>query len=333
VRSTDYSYQWPGNDSILISHESINEIILTKNQNINKYQSSRLNDIPDRRARVGLAGEESKRILAIESFRRSHDASSCQVATSEPSIFGELESDQSGSTDLGSNDDNYNEEECEGSESPSNSREETFNTLFTSLTNAVTDSLDNTVSDSTESILSDSLGNEFSDPLTINGISTQFLDIRPENCQSFFQIPNGIQRGNLIENAVAQSDRYSSALSTVRWFPSVDFIQDRTAIVQASRDLTATTYTERPDRLYNILVREAELINTRFLEPLSLNGYVSAIDGNQSTTIRQNDIDQIQMEIIIQHGVATDEQLAQISRAALEIMNVHGIQLQIIEIP
>jgi len=130
---------------------------------------------------------------------------------------------------------------------------------------------------------------------TLGGLSTQFLDITPANCQSFFEIPNAIQRGSLIENAVAQSDRYSSALSTVRWFPSIDFVQDRTAIVQTSRDLTATTYIERP--------------------------------------VRQNDIDQIRMEIIIQQGEATDEQLIQISRAALEIMNVHGITLEIIEIP
>ena len=333
VTATDNNPKWQRNDSIQISHESINEIILTKNQNINKYQSSRLNDLPDRRARVGLAGEETKRILAIESFRRNHDVNSCQAVTSEPSIFGELESNQSESTDLGSIDNDHNEEECVGSESPPNSREESFNPFFTSLTSEIAGSLNNTISDSASSILSDSLGHDINETLTINGISTQFLDIRPEDCQSFFEIPNGIQRGSLIENAVAQSDRYSSALSTVRWFPSVDFVQDRTAIVQTSRDLTASTYTERPDRLYSIIVREAELINTRFLEPLTVDGYVSATDGNQSTTIRENDIDQIRMEVIIQQGVATDEQLVQINRAALEIINVHGIALQVIEIP
>jgi len=283
-------------DSILVTHQSINQIKLADNSIL---QPTRLSRLHERQTRIGLAGKETKRILAIELFRRNHDTNSCQIITSEPTIFSDLEPEPTNATNIDSALDDESAYDCQESENIANIREETHSAQFS----------------------------------TLGGLSTQFLDITPANCQSFFEIPNAIQRGSLIENAVAQSDRYSSALSTVRWFPSIDFVQDRTAIVQTSRDLTATTYIERPDRLYNILVREAELVNTRFLEPLTLNGHVTAIDGNQSTTIRQNDIDQIRMEIIIQQGEATDEQLIQISRAALEIMNVHGITLEIIEIP
>ena len=309
-------------NQLRITHESINQLTLA---NIHSSQNLRFNQIPNRQSRVATVGNETKRILAIESFRSLHDTQSCQVISDNSTIPDDPQQDSSASSESENTFQELTAEECEESEILTNNLASTSNTNgflpIASLTTPLTHSLIDLP------ILS------LTNYTTIDRSPTLFLDIRPEECQSYFSIPNAIQRGSLIENAVAQSDRYSSALSTVRWFPSVDFIQNRTAIVQSSRDLTASTYTERPERLYNLLVREAELVNTRFVEPLSTNGFVSAIDGNQSTTIQQNDIDEIRMEIIIQQGTATNEQLVHINRAAQEIFNLHGITMQIIEIP
>ena len=159
------------------------------------------------------------------------------------------------------------------------------------------------------------------------------LDIRPENCGSFFDNSHAISRGSNIENAIASSDEYSTALTTVRWFPAIDLVVDRTAIAQISRDLRASSYTANDLALYDRLMREAQLISERFIEPLDLNGEVVATDGNQATRITRSAIEAVRFELIIQSASATSHQQIQIQRAALEMRALYGLDFRVIEIP
>jgi len=159
------------------------------------------------------------------------------------------------------------------------------------------------------------------------------LDIRPENCSSYFDITHAISRGSSIENAIASSEEYAAALSTVRWFPAIDLVLDRTAIAQISRDLTAVSYSEDDHSLYDRLMREAQLISQNFIEPLAEAGEVVASDGNQTTRIMQSGIDNVRFELVIQRASISSQQLSQIERAALEMKALYGIDFRVVEIP
>lgn len=159
------------------------------------------------------------------------------------------------------------------------------------------------------------------------------LDLRPEECNSYFDFRSPIARGSAIEDAIALHDRYATATPTVQWFPSIDFTLDNTAIVQVSRDLTSATYTNNPDILFRLLLQEADNLRENFIEPLETEGFVTANESAESTTIHRSDIDGYRIELIVQSGRMTALQATAIARAAQDLRDNHGITLQVIEIP
>lgn len=169
-------------------------------------------------------------------------------------------------------------------------------------------------------------------PATLNG---SFLDIRPENCNSYFDIQNPIRRGNAIEEAVTLHEDYSNAIHTVHWFPAVDFVLGRTAVVQISKDLNAQSYSvfTNPNALFNRLLYEGRMINERFLLPLAENGSITASDRSQSTTIRQEQIDDLRFELIVKQGSISPAQQIQIELAREELLFRYNIHFTVVNIP
>ncbi len=172
---------------------------------------------------------------------------------------------------------------------------------------------------------------------TISSLDQDFLfiDLQPEDCSSFFDITSPIGRGSAIEQAIGQHENYTNALHTAYWFPVVDFVIDRTAVVQISRDLSVDSYSgdTGAQTLYNRLMQEAAMISERFLQPLNENGFITASDSVQTTTINRNQIDNVRFELIIQQGMVNPEQLSQIELAGVEMLAQYGIQLNVITIP
>jgi len=159
------------------------------------------------------------------------------------------------------------------------------------------------------------------------------LEIRPQNCSSYFDVAHAITRGSNIETAIANSEEYETALSTVRWFPAIDFVVDRTAIAQISRDLQASSYNGDDLALFERIMREANLIFERFIQPLAQSGEVIAADNNQTTRITQSDIDAVRFELVVQRASMTPHQQSQIQRAAQEMKTLYSIEFKVVEIP
>ncbi len=174
------------------------------------------------------------------------------------------------------------------------------------------------------------LANHLPTPLLAGALR---LDIRPEECNSFFDYHSPIARGSAIEDAVALHEDYATATPTVQWFPSIDFTRDGTAIVQVSRDLTAATYINNPAILHRLLLEEADNLQDNFITPLETTGFVTAEDNADSTTIAQSEVSAYRIELIVQQGRMTAPQSEAIRQAAIELASAYGITLQVIEIP
>ncbi len=161
------------------------------------------------------------------------------------------------------------------------------------------------------------------------------IDLRPQSCRSYFVDYNGIDRGVKLEAGMLRHSRYSNLLPTVRSFPVVDFIDGREAVAVYTKDLTSKTYNpiSHPDGLYKSILQDAHNIDDKFLSKLQTLGSVSAKEKGETTTIRQSQVDTLRMEIMIQAGVATPTQLAQIERARLSLMARWNIKLLVVHIP
>ena len=168
----------------------------------------------------------------------------------------------------------------------------------------------------------------------ILSISTQ-IDIRPENCISFFDDYLHTRRGLRIESALNTTDQFSRYEKTVATFPVVDFISGKQAHVVKSKDISAQIYTSEAGSqpLYDSIIADAKEIETRILAVLKIEGEISATVHGRSTTLLPGGITAFTLHIIIQAGMASPNQVKQIELAALELKRRWGVQLAIIEIP
>ena len=166
---------------------------------------------------------------------------------------------------------------------------------------------------------------------TIPGAAVR--DIHTADCESLFVRYSGITRGTNIENALAAHHDFQDALFTSRRFPVVDFVSNRIAYVSKSRDLSTVSYNSHRPLLYQTLIRDAALINDKFIEPLTTDGFVSATERGITTTISNNDVDDVVLELTIRHNTATEFQRLQLARAMRDIPLKYGIELRVVEIP
>ena len=161
------------------------------------------------------------------------------------------------------------------------------------------------------------------------------IDLRPQSCRSYFVDYNGIDRGVKLEAGMLTHARYTNLVSTVRSFPVVDFIDGREAVAVYTKDLTSKTYNpiSQPDGLYQSIVQDAQKADDKFLNRLKTQGFVSAKEKGITTTITNIQIDALRMEVMIQAGVATSAQLAQIEQARLTLLATSNIKLVTVFIP
>jgi len=91
--------------------------------------------------------------------------------------------------------------------------------------------------------------------------------------------------------------------------------------------LTAPTL-NKPNKLFDRIKRDLNDLKTKFHDKLDADDAVS----NSGFTIIKNDVTKISLEVAIQKGVASPDQLAQIARAR-EYATQLGYELRIVEIP
>jgi len=160
--------------------------------------------------------------------------------------------------------------------------------------------------ESSESIASDAF---IAPPLLRDSIQ---VDLRPENCQSFFDDYLHTRRGLRIESALRTIPPFSHYYSTTYTFPVVDFYSNA---------------------LYEQIIKDAAETNER-LNLFTDNGQLLATSSTgQSTTLSRNDVKAVSIDIVIQTGLATSAHAKQIRKAAIELKRRWGYSLQLIEIP
>jgi len=67
--------------------------------------------------------------------------------------------------------------------------------------------------------------------------------------------------------------------------------------------------------------------------PLSVQGEITVVDNGQTTTIIASDFDEVVLEMVVQYGMASPNQIEQIQRAQQELKERWNITLRVIEIP
>ena len=162
------------------------------------------------------------------------------------------------------------------------------------------------------------------------------IDLRPASCNSYFVEYFGTMRGQEIEYGLDTHVRYQHYVPTVRSFPIVDLIGEHELLTVRSRDLTSASYDPAvfPDGLYRRLLADAVDIQDKFITPLQTHGTLETIELGESTHINSDILDRpMVLEIIVRHGFASPEQIAQINRARTDIEQMYGIELRVIEIP
>ena len=172
----------------------------------------------------------------------------------------------------------------------------------------------------------------FSEPIL--SWSTQ-VDVRPQSCQSFFDDYLHTRRGIRIESALKDASPFSSYKSTVRTFPVVDFYSDGSVRVVKTRDLSSSSFTSdsSESRLFKQLITDAEEIQKSLIERLKLRKEISATVFGETTTIREGEVKDVTIDLVIQSGIATASHALQLDLAAKEIKRRWGFSLQVIEIP
>lgn len=158
------------------------------------------------------------------------------------------------------------------------------------------------------------------------------LDIRPTSCTSFFSEYASIDRGTQIENALAYHEHYADTLATVRSFPVVDFIGAGEARVIHSRDLASPSYSN-PGDVYNRLMADGREIETVVIDTLNAEGFIEHTEQGQTTRLEGTPPPDFVLEVVVQHGVASPAQIAEMQQAAEDLARDTGIVLRVIEIP
>jgi len=161
------------------------------------------------------------------------------------------------------------------------------------------------------------------------------LDVRPENCESFFDDYIHTRRGLRIESALGISTFYQEYKETVSNFPIVDFLTNGHVRVVKTRDLLVNSFnnSSNDESLFEQILKDAEDVNDQLLNELLENGEISATSKGVTTTISADDVQQITLDIVIQSGIATASQIDQLNRAKAELKSRWGFELQVIEIP
>ncbi len=162
------------------------------------------------------------------------------------------------------------------------------------------------------------------------------IDVRPASCNSYFIEYFGTLRGQEIEYGLDTHSRYQHYVPTVRSFPIVDFIGESELLTVRSRDLTSISYdpTVFPDGLYRRLLSDAMDIQDKFITPLQIHGSLETTELGESTRVDSDILERpMVLEVIIRHGFASPDQIAQINRARADIAQTYGIELRVIEIP
>lgn len=161
------------------------------------------------------------------------------------------------------------------------------------------------------------------------------IDLRPENCESFYDDYLHFRRGMRVESALGTVSNFNSYQETVSTFPVIDFISGSRGHVVKSKDLTSTTYNKPTlnGPLYDSIIADALDIQTRVFDSIKEKGYLAASAKGSTTIIRHGELKQVSMHIIIQAGMATDRQVSEIIKAREEVKRVWGFDLEIIEIP
>lgn len=158
------------------------------------------------------------------------------------------------------------------------------------------------------------------------------IDIRPSNCSSFFTEFVDIDRGALIETALADTEHYALTEATVRSFPIVDFIGQGEARVVRSRDLASDSYTS-DGAFYDRLMRDGRDVADGLLAPLANDGFIERQEEGRVTRLDADPPIKVVLEIVVQHGMASQSQIEQMRLAATDLAQQWDIELRIIEIP
>ncbi len=161
------------------------------------------------------------------------------------------------------------------------------------------------------------------------------IDIRPENCGSFFDDYLHTRRGLRIESALETSDFYGSYNTTVSVFPIVDFYANGLVRVVKTRDLTAESFAKdsKGDALYKQIIDDAKEIKKRLIANLqNAHSLIASSDGS-TTIITADDVKNVVLDVVVQAGMATASHIEQLKRAAIELKTQWGFELKIIEIP
>lgn len=161
------------------------------------------------------------------------------------------------------------------------------------------------------------------------------LDARPGPCQSYFIEFYGTERGDQIERGISLLAPYNQMLLTNRSFPIVDFIDGTELIAVRSRDLSSPSFNNPQDplALYDRLLRDGSEIESRFLEPLRENGFISHTEQGRTTTIQDNPAQSMSLHVLVQQGMTSLSHWQQIDRARAELQQRYGISLEIVLLP
>ena len=160
----------------------------------------------------------------------------------------------------------------------------------------------------------------------------QRLDVRPASCRSHFVERRGTARGTAIERGLGRDAHYAAYEPTVRSFPIVDFIGAELRVVR-SRDLALPSLGATPDGLFDRLIRDGTDIETHLLDPLARDGEIRVREGGATTVLNALPRRPVVLELVVRHGFASPDQMAQIERARAALLVRWNITLRVIEIP
>jgi hypothetical protein len=158
--------------------------------------------------------------------------------------------------------------------------------------------------------------------------ATTQIDIRPPNCNSYFDDYLHTRRGLQIEQALADHFQLNGFTATPQTFPVIDFIENNTAHIVKSRDLSKAAF-QSDNALYDQIMLDIQEIDTMFNDTNSLSAHYQG----RSMTIQQNQIQRSVLNIVIQNGLATEPQKQQLQRVLTELEQRTDVTINIIEIP
>lgn len=162
------------------------------------------------------------------------------------------------------------------------------------------------------------------------------VDARPVSCESYFIEYFGTTRGSEIELGLSSHPPYRHMQTTVRSFPIIDFINGNQWIAVRSRDLASPSFNDAdtPNALFYRLMRDGREIQDRFLSPLEENGFVTAEEDGVTTTLEAGvDPQNLVLQLVIRHQIASTAHWQQITRARELLAQRYNIELEVVIIP